>query len=222
MNCLEFRRHILADPRQPGAEERAHAAQCPACADYLDKQREFDARLFDAMQVPPPDGLADRILVARGLRSRRWFLPIAASVLLTGSLVSLWPRSLRGDALGREAISHVAHEPEAFTSSHDVPKNLLAALLSDQGMSLARTVGEVTYSRLCPMAGGFARHLVVRTAAGPVTVFLMPDDSDARRRAITHDNGMAALTIPAARGTISIVAGSVDQALAVEESLRAT
>lgn len=222
MNCLEFRRRILADPRQPGAEERAHAAECGACADYFEKQRDLDARLFDAMQVPPPDGLADRILVARGLRSRRWFLPIAASVLLTGSLVSLWPRSLRGDALGREAIAHVAHEPEAFTTAHAVPKDLLPALLSEQGMSLVRAVGEVTYSRLCPMAGGLARHLVVRTAAGPVTVFLMPDDSDSRRRAITQDDGMAALTIPAARGTISIVAGDVDQTLAMEQSLRGT
>lgn len=220
MNCLDFRRCILANPRQPGAEERAHAAECAACADYLERQRELDARIFDAMQVAPPDGLADRILVARGLRSRRWFLPIAASVLLTGSLVSLWPRSSRDDPLGREAIAHVAHEPEAFTTTHAVPKDVLAAFLSDQGVRLVRTVGDVTYSRLCPMAGRVARHLVVRTAAGPVTIFLMPDDPDARRRAITQGDGMAALTLPAGRGTISIVADSVDQALAMEESLR--
>jgi uncharacterized protein DUF3379 len=219
MNCLDFRRCILANPRQPGEQERAHAAECAACADYLERQRELDARIFDALQVAPPDGLADRILVARGLRSRRWFLPIAATLLLTGSLVSLWPRS-RGDALGREAIEHVAHEPQAFTTSHAVPKDALAALLSDQGVKVVRTVGDVTYSRLCPMAGRVVRHLVVRTAAGPVTLFLMPDDPDARRRAITQGDGMAALTLPAARGTISIVANSVDQALAMEESLR--
>jgi hypothetical protein len=222
MNCLEFRRHILADPRQPGAEERAHAAECGACADYLEKQRDLDARLFDAMQVAPPDGLADRILVARGLRSRRWFLPIAASVLLTGSLVSLWPRFPRGDPLGREAIAHVTHEPQAFTASYAVPDDALATMLSAQGVNLVRTVGRVTYSALCPMGELVARHLVVRTAEGPVTLLLIPDDPKARRRAVTEVDGMAALTIPAARGSIAIVASSLDQALAMEKSLRAT
>lgn len=221
MNCLEFRRHILADPRRPGAGERAHAAECPACADFLDKQRDLDARLFEAMQVTPPDGLADRILVARGLRKRRWIWPVAASLMLTGALVALWPR-LGADELGREAIAHVAHEPQAFTASYSVPDDALATMLADQGVNLVRAVGRITYSTLCPVGSHTARHIVVRTAEGPVTLLLMPDDRQARQRAVTQADGMAALTIPAARGTITIVAGSVDQALAMEKSLRPT
>lgn len=221
MNCLEFRRHILADPRQPGAEERAHAAECAACTDYLEKQRDFDARLFEAMQVTPPDGLADRILVARGLRNRRWIWPVAASLLLTGALVALWPRP-GADELGREAIAHVAHEPQAFTASYAIPDDALATMLSAQGMNLARAVGRVTYSTLCPVGSRVARHLVVRTAEGPVTLLLMPDDHKARQRAVTQADGMAALTIPAARGSIAIVASSLEQALAMEKSLRPT
>lgn len=221
MNCLEFRRHILADPRQPGAGERAHAAECPACADFLDKQRDLDARLFEAMQVTPPDGLADRILVARGLRKLRWIWPVAASLMLTGALVALWPR-LGADELGREAIAHVAHEPQAFTASYSVPDDALATMLADQGVNLVRAVGRITYSTLCPVGSHTARHIVVRTAEGPVTLLLMPDDRQARQRAVTQADGMAALTIPAARGSIAIVAGSVDQALAMEKSLRPT
>ena len=220
MNCLEFRRHVLADPRQPGPDERSHADECPACADFLDKQRDFDARLFDAMQVAPPDGLADRILVTRGLRRHRWLWPVAASLLLTGALVALWPK-LGADELGREAIAHVSHEPQAFTASYPVPDEALAAMLSAQGMDLVRAVGRVTYSTLCPVGKHMARHIVVRTADGPVTLLLVPDDR-ARPRAITQADGMAALTIPAARGSIAIVAGSLDQALAMEKSLRAT
>lgn len=221
MNCLEFRRHILADPRRPGAAERAHAAECPACADYLDKQRDLDASLFEAMQVTPPDGLADRILVARGLRRRRWIWPVAASVVLTGALVALWPRWDSND-LGREAIAHVSHEPQAFTASYAVPDDALAAMLADQGVNLLRAVGRVTYSTLCPLGDHMARHLVVRTADGPVTLLLVPDDSKARHRAVTQADGMAALILPAARGTITIVASSLEQALAMEKSLRAT
>ena len=40
--------------------------------------------------------------------------------------------------------------------------------------------------------------------------------------AASEADGMAALTIPAARGSIAIVAGSLEQALAMERSLRAT
>lgn len=221
MNCLDFRRHILADPHRPDAEARAHAAGCAACADFLDRQRELDASLFEAMQVAPPDGLADRILVARGLRKRRWAWPIAASLVLAGALVALWPRT-SGDELGREAIAHVRDEPQAFTASYEVPDDTLSTLLSAQGMNLARTIGRVTYSTLCPVGRHTARHLVVRTDAGPVTLLLVPGDLDTRRRAITRADGMAALTVPAARGSIAIVASSLDQALAVEKSLRAS
>lgn len=221
MNCLEFRRHILADPRQPGPAERAHAAACAACADHLEKQRDFDALLFEAMQVTPPDGLADRILVARGLRNRRWIWPIAAGVVLTGALVAMWPR-WAGDPLGREAIAHVSHEPQAFTAAYPIPDEALATMLSAQGMSVVRAVGRVTYSTLCPVGEQVARHIVVRTAEGPVTLLLMPDDPKARDRSVTQADGLAALTLPAARGSIAIVAASLEQALAMEKSLRAT
>jgi len=55
-----------------------------------------------------------------------------------------------------------------------------------------------------------------------VTLFLMPDNSTHLRRVATTEGGMSAITMPAARGTIAIVASSMDEALAVEKSLRAT
>ncbi len=221
MNCIDFRRRILADPRQPGEGELRHAHDCAACHDFHERQRELDAELFAALQVAPPDGLAERIIIARGMRKRRWIFPLAAGLLLSGGLAALWPR-LAPDPLGREAIAHVALEPQSFTSSKAEPGDFLPAVLSDQGISLARAVGEVTYSQLCPMAGRVARHLVVRTAQGPVTLFLMPDDSRSRRRAVVEHDGMAALTLPASKGTIAIVANRLEDVLAMEKSLRAS
>ena len=188
----------------------------------LEKEREFDAALFAALQEPPPDGLADRILVARGLRParRRWAWAIAASVMLAAGVTLLWPRLAPVDPLGREAIAHVAHEPQAFTTAHAVSGDFLPAMLSSQGVKLARSVGQVTYARLCPMAGRVAHHIVVRTAAGPVTLFLFADDEQPRQRAVTQREGMAAVVIPAAKGSITIVAGDMQQALEVEKALR--
>lgn len=189
----------------------------------LDRQREFDAALHAALQVPAPDGLADRILVARGLAParRRWIWPVAAGLVLAAGAAALWPRlAAREDPLAREAIAHVAHEPQSFTTAHAVPGDFLPAMLSNQGVSLARSVGQVTYARTCPMAGRVAHHLVVRTAQGPVTLFLLAEDPAARTRAVAERDGMAAVVVPAAKGSITIVASDLAQALALEKSLR--
>jgi hypothetical protein len=219
MNCIDFRRLVLANPRYPGEAERAHAAECAACRQYLERQRELDAELFAAMQVPPPDGLADRILVARGMRARRWVLPMAAALVMAVGVAIAWPR-IAGDPLGREAIAHVAHEPNAFTASHAVPNDFLTAVMAEQGVSIVKAIGQVTYATVCPMGDRVARHLVVRTAAGPVTLFLFAEDSGGRSRTVTERDGMAAITLPAAKGSITVVAASLEAAMAVERSLQ--
>lgn len=221
MNCIDFRRLILANPRQPGDAERAHAEECPPCRQYLERQRELDAELFSAMQVLPPDGLADRILVARGTHTRRWVMPMAAALVMAVGVAIVWPR-IAGDPLGREAIAHVAHEPQAFTASHAVPGDFLIAVMAEQGVSVVKAIGQVSYATVCPMGDRVARHLVVRTAAGPVTLFLFAEDAAARRRTVTERDGMAAITMPAAKGSITVVASSLEAAMEIEKSLQRT
>ena len=46
------------------------------------------------------------------------------------------------------------------------------------------------------------------------------DNATHWRRVVTSEGGMSAITMPAARGTIAIVASSMDEAIAVEKSLR--
>jgi hypothetical protein len=221
MNCLEFRRLVLVDPRAISDEARAHAAECVACRETLEKQRESDDRLFAAMQVPVPDGLADRILVARDHRpGRRQFAwAIAATLFLTTGVALIGRRYFAPDPLGAEAIDHVAHEPQSFTTVQAIGNDFLPSVLAESGLKAALALGQVTYSRLCPMDGRTARHLVIRTAGGPVTLFLMPDDPARRRRSVTETGGMAAITQSAARGSMAIVAASLDQAMKVEKSL---
>ncbi len=223
MNCLDFRRAIFVNPRDLEEAARAHSLDCAACRDFLETQREMDAALFAALQVPPPDGFADRILVTRGLRPgrRRFAWAIAATLLLAGGLVLFARPWLEGDPLGREAIAHVVQEPQSYTTTHAVSNEILAVLLADQGMKAIRTLGQVTYARFCPMDGRIARHVVVRTARGPVTLLLMPEDPAGRRRSVTNRDGMSAVTLPLARGSLAIVASSLAQALEFEKALQA-
>lgn len=223
MNCLDFRRVILVNPRQLNAGAQAHTLECVACRAFLERQREMDSELFGALQVSPPDGFADRILVARGLRPaarNRWLAMAATVVLAVG--VGLVVRPYFGDPIGREAIAHYFHEPEALTVAQAIGSDMLPAMLAQQGMKMVQTLGQVTYSQLCPMGSQKAQHLVVRTATGPVTLLLMSEDAGGRSRSVTERDGMTAITIPAARGTIAIVAASLPQALAVEKALART
>lgn len=223
MNCIDLRREVLAQPLRlaPGAQE--HIGECAACRAFVERQREHEAALFEALRVPVPDGLADRILVAHGIRRRRapWIWAIAASVVAAAGLTALAP-SLSGRTLADEAIAHVLHEPQSFRIATSHPPALLPTELASQGVKLARALGAVTYATLCPTAAGRAYHLVVATEAGPVTLLLMPADGTRRRRALVETDGMAAIALPASRGSIAIVARTRDQALAVERALAFT
>ena len=223
MNCIDFRRLVLVDPRGLPEEAREHALECVACRETLEKQREADDRLFDAIQVPVPDGLADRILVAHGHRPdrRKFAWAIAATVFLTAGVGLIGRRFFTSDPLGMEAIEHVAHEPQAFTTIQAVGNDYLPTVFAEAGLKNMPVLGQVTYAVICPMDGRKARHLVIRMAEGPVTLFFMPDDPTRRRRSVTEAGGMAAVTMPAARGSIAIVAASLAQALRVERALGA-
>lgn len=224
MNCIDFRREALAQPLRLASEAGEHAAACEGCGAFLARLRELDAELHQAMSVPAPDGLADRVLVAHGIRRTRkpWAWALAASIVLAAGLAFLFPAALSGRALANEAIAHVIHEPQAFRLVSEHSAGMLSSELGGQGVRLARELGRVTYATLCPTSAGKAQHLVVSTPAGPVTLLLFPSDKTTRRRALVESEGYAAITLPAARGSIAIVAANREQALAVERVLSFT
>ena len=221
MNCIDLRRDVLAQPLRLAPEAQQHVMECAACRAFVERQRELEAELHDALSVSVPDGLADRVLVAHGIRRRRapWAWAIAATLLLTAGLAGIGRPLLSGRALAGEAIAHVHEEPQALRIVERQPPELLARELASQGVKLASAIGQVTYATLCPMASGKALHLVVATADGPVTLLLLPSDETRRRRTLVESDGMVAVAMPAARGSIAIVAPSRAQALAIENAL---
>lgn len=217
MNCLDFRRAAQAQPHLLDAAAREHADACPSCRAVLDRELRLDDRIHAALAVPAPDGLADRVMIGQGLRRRptpaRW--AIAATVVLTAGIAWLAPPEIAGRGLAREAIAHVVEEPQSLRVRQPVASQELGAALASQGLRLAGELGQVIYWQLCPMAEGQARHVVVATAHGPVTLLLLPDDGGRMRRATAAGEGLAAIAMPAPRGSLAVVAASEQQALAV-------
>jgi hypothetical protein len=221
MNCIDLRRDVLAQPLRLASEAQLHVRECAACRAFVERQRELEAELFEALNVPAPDGLADRVLVAHGIRRRRapWAWALAATVLLAATVAILGRPAFSGRALASEAIAHVRDEPQSFALVETHVPELLSRELAVQGVGLAVKLGQVTYATLCPTSAGDAHHIVVSTAEGPVTLLLMPGDETHRRRTVVESGGMVAVAMPTARGSIAIIAPTRAQALAVESAL---
>lgn len=213
MNCLEFRRAVGAEPFSADSAIEAHAAGCATCARHREELRAMDALLARAMRVDPaPAPGRPASDVSRGSGGpasipRRW-LAMAAS-LVAGVLVAttLW-LSYPEPSLAGEVIGHALHEPGSWTASQIVAEHRLEEVLGPSGVRLRANAGRVTYAKRCFFEGHWVPHLVVQTAQGPVTVFLLGHrevDGPAR----VEERGFAGVVLPAPRGSIAVVGRGV-------------
>jgi hypothetical protein len=209
MNCLEFRRQKLADPRRLPTETKAHAAGCPACAAFAREVDESEQALDRALTVPVPEGLADRILFrSRTPRSawRPWAL--AAGVLLAAGIgFSALQGAKAPDEYARLAIEHVAMEPESQTSVQEPDPAAFRTVVQNLGGSVKDMPGRIRYMKLCPYGEGLAWHVVVETPEGPATLFLVPDKRPPTVQAASF-GGWSARVEPTGPGYYAVVTGS--------------
>src|SRR6185312_15169972 len=97
MDCLEFRRRLAAEPLSRDLALHAHRGECAACAAAWERAQQAERELLDALAVPVPAGLTERILLAQAtgerrqhMSRRRFALALAASLLVAlagGSLL---------------------------------------------------------------------------------------------------------------------------------------
>jgi hypothetical protein len=76
MNCLEFRRHVGAEPSSVLAAVAAHREECPACAGFQDEMQALDRLLGKAMRIDVVSGTRDAMVSG----TRAATAPAAAAV----------------------------------------------------------------------------------------------------------------------------------------------
>lgn len=211
MNCLDFRRELLADPAATGGEALQHALGCAACADFRARTLALDAEIADLLDVPVPEGLEERVLEARrtGRRdSRRRFLAMAASVAglsVAGSAVLV---AMRDDPAALAGIDFVIEEEANAILTAKAPRREdLVRVSQSLGLELPPQLGEIRYIGTCPFRGTIAHHLIVTTPQGKATLLLLPE-LPAERRGTASSRGLRALVKPAGRGSATVVAES--------------
>jgi len=210
MNCLEFHREKLADPRRLSAEAQAHAQACASCAAFARSVDESDQRLEEALASPVPDGLADRIILRSRTKNRAWRAwALAASVVLAVAVGLSFVREPKNaaDQYARLAIEHVMMEPESLTTVRNADPPALRTIVQDFGGTLKALPGTIRYIRLCPVEDGTGWHIVFETPEGLATLILVPE-KPLRATQSASAGGWNAMARPAGGGYYAIVTAS--------------
>jgi hypothetical protein len=220
MNCLDFRRHKLADPRRVPPQALAHLAGCAACAAFAREVDEGERALERALAVPAPEGLADRAILHARRRPRRWApWALAASVAFMAALAFVTADRKADDLCARLAIEHVVMEPESLTTTRNADPEAFRAVLRDFGATVKALPGAVRYIRLCPEGDGFAWHVVFETPEGLATLLLVPGKPPARMETASAA-GWSALARPVKGGYYAVVTPSQATTASIDRLLR--
>lgn len=228
MDELEFRRRLLSNPATIDEDVLRQLAADP------DKQRLqhelllLDQQLKASLAVPVPADLADRLVLNQSLlehkkiRQRRWWFGMAASLVLVAGLVQQrdhlypWPDDLSGHAL-----AHVYHELKQLQDEHSlVDISRVNLLLADMGGQLSAWPGTFRYASFCNFQGTRSLHLILNTAQGPVTVFVLPKNHGLHQHGDFSDEQFHGHNMQLAKADLVLVAGKNQSLSAVATTLQ--
>lgn len=227
MNCLEFRRLALANPQHPGPAALEHEAACPACARFYLDLRRHEEVLYQALSIPVPDGLAERVLLTTRPRlmdyfspPRLWLPALAAVLALTLGLTLTAPRDMSPETLAVGIIAHVRAEPEVLAAEGQVPMGKLVRAFERGGGKLLDMPFQASYAGRCPLpGGGTGEHIVLNTPQGKVTLILMPSKPMSAALRLFKD-GLYVSVLPAGEGSLALVAEADELLRSAEAKLR--
>ncbi|RVU37632.1 DUF3379 family protein [Rheinheimera riviphila] len=215
MDELEFRRRLLSNPT---TNDEAVVQQLAADPDKQRLQHELlilDQQIKASLAVPVPADLADRLLLSQGLlqhkkiRQRRWWLGMAASLVLVAGLVQQrdhlypWPDDIAGHAL-----AHVYHEAKHLDDNNSlIDLTRVNLLLADLGGELRSWPGTIRYASFCYFQGTRSLHLIFNTPQGPVTVFVLPKNHGLESGSDFYDAQFHGHNMQLAKADLVLVAG---------------
>lgn len=196
MECAEFLRRLDAEPRVQDAAVLAHRRECAACATAWQHAQSFEGRLLDALNVPVPASLVERLRVAqrsieRKTRQRRRFgFAIAATLLLAIIAGGVTFRYMDAHSLPAMAIAHMRNSGEmgAMARTGQLDAQAIDVAFAGRHVTLkGRIPAATTYVHQCMVGGQPAVHLVTRFDDQPVVVLYLPRMPSGADKAFERD-----------------------------------
>jgi hypothetical protein len=181
MDCIAYRRSMLADPSDPDRELLEHRDGCRECTEFTGKLLSFEARLNRALRVtlPAEQPAAQPVplrakAVPRAVAYRRGTLAMAASVLLAVVVAGVLWVAAPGSSLAADVVTHMGGEPGSWLQTEvPVDSSELQSVLRGSHVRLAAGAGLVSYAASCAFRGHHVPHLVIQTESGPITVMVL-------------------------------------------------
>lgn len=216
MNCLEFRRLCLTEPRTDASAFVAHRRDCEECRRFSAGIDGVDAKVLDALQVPVPENLNTRIKLRqilgdehqrRGARPWQWAL--AASVLLTVTLGGVFAYQLRAanayiTQMQAAAVEHVGSYHDHVMLASGSPEQQFQQVLGTFGGRVAGQIGPIARAFVCAMNNQPIAHAELTGGHGIVTVLYVAGPRVAQETEFARDRYTGVL-MPAGRGNLVVL-----------------
>lgn len=219
MNLFEFKKRLMTDPSDRSPELRAARASGEEFAAAAAEADRFEAMLQRALNVPAPRGLAEHIILRQSLEGEsnrpRWpqLTALAAALALAVAVTTftMMPRTSMGD-LQQHIAWHWEHDgPQVLAASAgrvEPDPNQVQQVLAEFGLHVEpELLEQVRMTKFCPTPDGAGAHIVLATAAGPVTLYYMPRTRIPSSPAnIRLNDGMEAVALNVERGSLAVIA----------------
>lgn len=224
MDNLTLQQILLVNPFSTEPKVLAAIAQDPDLAQFAFELQQQHLALDDALQVPIPPMLSERLLriptannaqlaKASTKIQRSWFVPLtmAASIALFATLgIQLYNNSTISN-IGEHALAHV-HKEEAKLLQQASTQSLadVNLKLASFDAHLDNWQDDIIYARYCTFEGIRSLHLAVKTATGYATIFVVPQQAELDFVAQFSDQQYLGLAMAMPKANIVIVSSNID------------
>jgi hypothetical protein len=226
INCIDVCRQLRSGSYLDDINITSHLKTCEACSAYAAQQDKLTHSMEQAMNVDAPEGLASRILLQQSISennhigiTRNRIYAIAASILLSVSLVSGYLFLNKPVSLEQVALNHVKGELRHLKDRNNVPLLKVNDLLKPFNMKLNKSLGEINYAGSCVIKDSKGVHIVVQTETGPVTILLMPGEF-VKNRKLVDDALYSGAVVPIENGSFAIIGGKRESLSELEQRIK--
>lgn len=123
MNCLEFRRAALADPRSLDGKAGQHVLECAACREFHLDGLRLEARLRRALRIAIPEAAQERAVRIAGAPQRRLRWAALAAILVFGLAAALLWGGPRNDPLALASIDFIGASARSIARTEALLKS---------------------------------------------------------------------------------------------------
>lgn len=186
MDELEVRRRLLTDPYHLEPEQLQQLNQDPDSQQFHQDVLDLDQQIRSLLSPSVPKSLESSLLMLqhkhRQQQQKRFYqslMAVAASMAFLAGFALNWSFFMYGSqSLGENSLAHVYHE-EPYVQHLNTALSLsdVNAKLVEFDAQLSASGDAVVYANFCNFRGTRSLHLVVETAQGLMTVFVVPKDN---------------------------------------------